>query len=195
MTVSRVDESAAGGSAWAADELAVLAGRLARISERFAWSHEDDLRLSLRAYRVLRALCRRGPLRMQALARALMLSKQTVSQTVDRLVVDGLATRAQDPDDRRHAVVTATDEGQQRLAQYLAAFTQHLQGALDGLDEREAEAAAAALQRLNDQIEAKREAGYFRTLRGVSSRREGRGGREADGGYPRSTRERGGAHA
>ncbi|MCY3748760.1 MAG: MarR family winged helix-turn-helix transcriptional regulator [Chloroflexi bacterium] len=148
-----------------AAELAVLGSRLARIAQRFAKTRAHSLGLTQPEYRTLRALRRRGPRRMKDLANWQLLSSQTMSQTVDGLVVAGLATRTEDPDDRRHLLIEATTAGLERLASYEAAFVEYLEGALDELDESELSEIAKALGRLNATISAKREAGYFRFRR------------------------------
>ena len=98
---------------------------------------------------------------MKDLANWQLLSSQTMSQTVDRLVVAGLATRTEDPVDRRHLLIEATSEGLGNLAAYEAAFVEYLEGALDELDASNLADIAEALVRLNAAISAKREAGYF----------------------------------
>lgn len=148
-----------------AAELAVLGSRLTRIAQRFAKTREDSLGLTQPEYRTLRALRRRSPRRMKQLADWQLLSSQTMSQTVDQLVVAGLATRTEDSDDRRHLLIDTTPAGLARLEAYEDAFVQYLQGALDELDESEISEIAAALARLNAAISAKREAGYFRSRR------------------------------
>ena len=142
-------------------ELAVLGSRLTRIARRFAKTREASLGLTEPEYRTLRALRRRSPRRMKQLADWQLLSSQTMSQTVDRLVVAGLATRTEDPADRRHLLIEATAAGLVRLAAYEDAFVRHLEGALDDLSESEIADIGAALARLNAAISAKREAGYF----------------------------------
>ena len=149
----------------AATELAVLSARLTRIAQRFADAHEDMLGLTQPEYRTLRALRRRGPLRMKRLADRQLLSSQTMSQTVDRMVVNGLATRTEDAADRRHLLIEATSAGLERLAAYETAFVEYLEGALDELNESEQQSVAHALVRLNDALSAKREAGYFKSRR------------------------------
>lgn len=103
---------------------------------------------------------------MKNLADWQLLSSQTMSQTVDRLVVAGLATRTEDPEDRRHLLIEATPAGLESLAAYEAAFVEYLEGALDELDEPELADIAQAVVRLNAAISAKREAGYFGHRRG-----------------------------
>ncbi len=102
---------------------------------------------------------------MKQLAEWQLLSSQTMSQTVDRLVVAGLATRTEDPDDRRHLLIEPTTPGLESLAAYEAAFVEYLEGALDELGESELADIAQALGRLNGAISAKREAGYFGSRR------------------------------
>ena len=139
----------------------MLGLRLTRVAQRFAKAREATLGLTQPEYRTLRALRRRGPRRMKQLADRQLLSSQTMSQTVDRLVVAGLATRTEDPEDRRHLLIKATPAGLASVATYEAAFVEYLQGALDELDESELADIAQALVRLNAAISAKREAGYF----------------------------------
>ena len=102
---------------------------------------------------------------MKQLADWQLLSSQTMSQTVDRLVVAGLATRTEDPEDRRHLLIEATTGGLASLAAYEAAFVEYLEGALEELGASELADTAEALVRLNAAISAKREAGYFGTRR------------------------------
>jgi DNA-binding MarR family transcriptional regulator len=156
-----------GASAEAAAELAVLGSRLTRIAHRFAKAREASLGLTQPEYRTLRALRRRGPRRMKDLADWQLLSSQTMSQTVDRLVVAGLTTRTEDPEDRRHLLIEATAAGLESLAAYEAAFVEYLEGALDEVGESELADIAQSLSRLNGAISAKREAGYFGTRRRV----------------------------
>lgn len=143
----------------------MLGPRLTRIARRFAKAREASLGLSGPEYRTLRALRRRSPRRMKQLAEWQLLSSQTMSQTVDRLVVAGLATRTEDPDDRRHLLIEPTTPGLESLAAYEAAFVEYLEGALDELGESELADIAQALGRLNGAISAKREAGYFGSRR------------------------------
>ena len=149
----------------AAAELAVLSSRLTRIAIRFAEANGTKLQLSWAAYRALRVLQRRGASRMSHLAEVLMLSKQTTSQTVDGLVGAELVTRGEDPDDRRHMVVTATATGLVRLQAYDDHFDRHLQGLFIDMDDPDATRIASALHQLNREISAKRDAGYFKTRR------------------------------
>ena len=145
----------------AASELVILWARLMRIVQRFAERHEEELQLSLPEFRALRVLRRRGPSRMSRLTDALMLSKQTVSHTVDDLVMSGLATRGEDTNDRRHIVVEVTSQGVVRLQHYELEFEEYLTGMMADLDDDEAASISSALSRLNIEINVKRDSGYF----------------------------------
>ncbi len=145
----------------AASELLQLAPRIGRILRRVASARFEELELSLSLYRTLCAV-RRRPRSMSELADRLMLSKQTVSQTVDTLVKGGFATRAEDPADRRHTIVTLTDAGLQRLETFESELAGFLAGALDGMPpDRQAEV-AEALHELNALLVRRREEGYFK---------------------------------
>jgi DNA-binding MarR family transcriptional regulator len=73
-------------------------------------------------------------LRMQDLGEAVVLSRTRVSRVVDELVEVGLVRRDRNPDDRRSAYATLTDEGRARLRKaapvYLDAIRRHFVAAL-----------------------------------------------------------------
>lgn len=147
----------------AAEELILLAPRVSRIARRYTDASHDKFQLTMPQYMALRS-ARRRPQRMSHMADRLMLSKQTVSQTVDGLVEDGLASRAEDPTDRRHTVVAITHAGEERLDAFEAAFARYLSTAIDGMTPKDLEALALALAALNRKLVQLREAGYFKPL-------------------------------
>jgi DNA-binding MarR family transcriptional regulator len=78
-----------------------------------------ELDLSISQIRMLHLLT--GPVEaasLKAIADDVGLSMPAVSRAVDSLVQRGLVTRAEDPKDRRHKAVSATDEGR-ALADHL----------------------------------------------------------------------------
>ena len=156
----------------AAQELILLAHRVSRILRRFAETRFDQFGLSMPKHRALRVI-RRRPRRMSELADTMMLSKQTVSQTVDDLVKAGLATRAEDPLDRRHTVVTATPTGLRRLESLEAALAEYLAGVLSGLTPEAQADLLAALEELNALLVRRRAEGYFDRLRRVRKNARG----------------------
>jgi DNA-binding MarR family transcriptional regulator len=90
-----------------------------------------------------------GSLRMNELARAVMLSKSGLTRLVDRLCAAGLVTRSADPGDRRGRRVTLTTDGDHVLRR---AAPVHLRGIAehftDLLSDEEAAELAALLARI-----------------------------------------------
>lgn len=180
MTVREIDERAesdrVNGATDAlrqtARELLVLGRRMGRIAMRFAAAHADELDLTMPQYQALRALRQRS-CRMSDLGGRLMVSKQWASQSVDSLVRAGLATRAEDPHDRRHAVVSATPQGLEALEAHEQALATFLAGALDGMPAEALERLDGALTELNAHMARRRDEGYFRSLREAGKRESG----------------------
>ena len=184
MTVREIDERAGadaqnGPGAAAPDslvqsarQLLVLGRRMGRIAMRFAAARADELELTMPQYQALRALRQRS-CRMSDLGSRLMVSKQWASQSVDSLVRAGLATRAEDPDDRRHAIVSATPQGLEALEAHEQALATFLAGALDGIPGEALERLDEALSELNAHMARRRDEGYFRSLREAGTRESG----------------------
>ena len=145
----------------AAEELIRLALRSGHIIRRFAEATLDQYKLTMPHYRALRALSRRAR-RMSDLADLLMLSKQTISQTVNSLVVEGLVTREEDTEDRRHTIVTITSAGVRRLEHFEAALAEYIAEALADVDERQRRAIGDALALINATFDRRREEGFFK---------------------------------
>ena len=76
----------------------------------------DRAGLSSTAISVLARLSEEGPARLTALAVAEGVSQPSMSQLVQRLERQGLATRASDPADGRAALIAVTDAGRALLA-------------------------------------------------------------------------------
>jgi DNA-binding MarR family transcriptional regulator len=92
-----------------ASDLRVVLGHLVRrlrAEHRFPLSHGT----------VLGRLDREGPQSVSDLAVAERVRPQSMAQTVGDLEADGLVARRPDPDDRRRALVSLTDEGAAALA-------------------------------------------------------------------------------
>lgn len=68
---------------------------------------------------------------IRELAEALQLRQSSVSLLVDRTVKRGLLNRREDPEDRRRALVTPTDEGQ-RLLDEITIANRHVMASLEG---------------------------------------------------------------
>jgi DNA-binding MarR family transcriptional regulator len=106
---------------------------------------------------LLLALHDHQPARVGQLANLLRLAPNTISGLVQVLVEAGLATRAPDPCDRRVAVVTLTEAGRTKLADWEQAHQQRIGNALNQLptaDQTTVRAALPALARLVDHLAA-----------------------------------------
>jgi DNA-binding MarR family transcriptional regulator len=108
----------------------------------------SEVGMPLRFYDVLLELAaapgRR--LRMTELAARVVLSRTRVSRLVDEMAAAGLLVREQNPDDKRSAYATLTDQGLQRYRRaapaYLAGIEEHF---AQELSDRELKLLATAL--------------------------------------------------
>jgi DNA-binding MarR family transcriptional regulator len=112
---------------------------------------ERECGLPLSQYEVLLKLAGApgGRLRMQELARSVLLSKSGLSRLVDRMVAAGLVCRERSLDDRRGAFAVLTEPGRAALRQaapvHLRGIQEHFAGFLG---DAEAEVIGAALGRI-----------------------------------------------
>lgn len=107
--------------------------------------------LSLTTASTLATLDRDGPQRLSDLAVREGVTQPSMTALVTRLERDGLATRGDDPSDRRAVVVTLTDAGREVLHARRTRRASRLAGLLDQLgpeDRAAVDAAAGALSRL-----------------------------------------------
>ncbi len=95
-------------SARVASELRVVLGQLVR---RLRAEH----RFPLSQGAVLGRLDREGPQSVSDLAAAERVRPQSMAQTVSDLETDGLVERTADPEDKRRALVSLTDQGLEAL--------------------------------------------------------------------------------
>ena len=77
--------------------------------------HITDQALSLTAALALSRLNEEGPIRLTTLAAAEGISQPSMTQLIQRLERQGLATRINDPEDGRAALVNITDTGRALL--------------------------------------------------------------------------------
>jgi DNA-binding MarR family transcriptional regulator len=118
-----------------------------QVGERFLTVHHRMRRavdegmtacgLTLTRTKVLDQLHRRGPTRPGVLATEFGVAPRTITDIVDGLERDGLATRHADPADRRASLVALTREGDAALAVAGAErerLLQHVFGSLDASD-------------------------------------------------------------
>ena len=97
---------------------------LARASHALVQGFAEELRghsTSLPVWRVLAALAAHPGATVTGLAEACLLQQPTMTKLLDRMVRDGLVTRAPDARDRRVIRVSLTPEGEARAAELAAA--------------------------------------------------------------------------
>ncbi|GAA4870455.1 MarR family transcriptional regulator [Actinomycetospora straminea] len=107
--------------------------------------------ISLTTASTLATLDRDGPQRLSDLAVREGITQPSMTALVTRLERDGLATRGDDPGDRRAVVVTLTDAGREVLLARRTRRASRLADLLDQLgpeDRAAVDAAAGALSRL-----------------------------------------------
>lgn len=66
-----------------------------------------------------------------------LISQPSVSRLIDRMVARGLLTKASDPDDRRGAIVTATDAGARAFRTLAASHGRTIAQLMSSLDDDE----------------------------------------------------------
>jgi DNA-binding MarR family transcriptional regulator len=95
-------------------------------------------------------------------ARAMGLRRQSVQQTADALVRDGLASWRDNPRHRRAKLLEPTSEGRRALAEVERRHAEWADGLAADLDSEAVAAATAALRRLATALEPDREATHVR---------------------------------
>ena len=119
----------------------LLADLLAHAAFVVVQGFADELRrrgASLPVWRVLAALSGRPGETMTGLAEACLLQQPTMTKLLDRMVRDGLATRAQDARDRRVVRVALTPRGETLAAELIGAARAHEAAVLARFPEMEA---------------------------------------------------------
>jgi len=133
-----------------------------RVQEAFTrlqeWRQRGDVRrsllgaaaqtLSTHDITMLRVIAAYGPVRVSDLASWHGVDKSTVTPQVHRLEQRGVVSRQGDPDDRRAVLLTATDQGRQRLQEIDEAGAHLFGAALDGWSAADRHTLATLMQRL-----------------------------------------------
>ncbi len=95
-----------------------------------------------------------GPIRLTDLARLEAVAPPTITRIVAKLEADGLVARQADPNDRRIARVSITDEGNRRTAETREARNQWLARKLAALSDDDIAAIMAVVEPLERLIDA-----------------------------------------
>jgi len=139
--------------AWLLTDIVTRLRRVLRASIRSDYPWES---LPMAQVEILQRLNDEPALRVNDLAIRHRLANNTVSTLIQQLVVAGLVTRSEDPDDRRAVRLRLTDAGHDMLTAWQHAHEQRLENAMDHLtatDRTVVLAALPALSRLVDQLE------------------------------------------
>lgn len=123
-----------------------IARALAEVAGTVIRSLVDRRGMSFTTASTLGRLEREGPVRLTVLAAAEGVAQPSMTQLVQRLESQGLATRVGDPDDGRVSLVAITDAGRTVLAERRQEREARLAGLLDALSEDEREALGAAMK-------------------------------------------------
>jgi DNA-binding MarR family transcriptional regulator len=105
-----------------------------------------EVDISMPQAKLLYLLESAGEVRMSTLAARLHVTLSTVSGAVERLVERGLASRHDDPADRRQVVVTATPAGRALIERFRELNEAQLTSLLDALDARQLAVVAEAVE-------------------------------------------------
>jgi DNA-binding MarR family transcriptional regulator len=120
-----------------------------RLMQHLSETHSDEfveLDVSMPQAKLLYLLAAAGEIHMSALAARLRVTLSTVSGAVDRLVARGLASRHDDPADRRQVVVAATPEGIALVERFRELNDAQLSTLLDALDDGQLGVVADAVE-------------------------------------------------
>jgi DNA-binding MarR family transcriptional regulator len=139
--------------AWLLTDIVTRLRRVLRASIRSDYPWES---LPMAQVEILQRLRDEPALRVNDLAVRHRLANNTVSTLIQQLVVAGLVTRTEDPDDRRAVRLRLSGAGLNMLTAWQQAHEQRLEKAMDHLtatDRTVVLAALPALSRLVDQLE------------------------------------------
>lgn len=123
-----------------------IAGALAEVAGAVIRSLADRRGMSFTTASTLARLEREGPVRLTVLAAAEEVAQPSMTQLVQRLENQGLATRVSDPDDGRVTLVAITDAGREALAERRRERDARLVRLLAHLSEDERRALGSAVQ-------------------------------------------------
>ena len=128
----------------------VIAGYEA-LMHRLADSHAPEfleIAITMPQDKLLYLVALSGELHMSTLVQRLGVSLSTVSGLVDKVVDHGLATRREDPADRRQVLVGLTPEGAAFIDRFRELNARQMRELLEALDDRELEEVRGALGHL-----------------------------------------------
>jgi MarR family transcriptional regulator, organic hydroperoxide resistance regulator len=135
------------------EEFGALLGAERRLRSRD--SHRKEAGgLTNAQVRALFALGAREESTAGEIAERARLSPGAVSGMLDELEEAGIVARVRCADDRRRVLVSLTDAGRKALGERKRRWTKRWEDAMDGLDERDLEAAAEVMRRIAASLDA-----------------------------------------
>ena len=134
------------------DPVARLRLAMARLARQQRRSYPSGLTPSQQS--ALAIIERHGPIRLSDLARHEAVAPPTITRIVAKLEADGLVERHTDPNDRRIARVSITDEGHRRTAETRAGRNRWLAAKLAELPAGDRAAVLAAVEPLERLVAA-----------------------------------------
>jgi DNA-binding MarR family transcriptional regulator len=114
-----------------------------------------DVAITMAQAKVLHVLMVTGPIHMSELGARLRVTPSTTSGLVERLVEQGLATRADDPADRRQVVVSLAPAGSDLMERFRELNSRRLRELLDTLSESDLDIVWQSLRILGDATAAR----------------------------------------
>lgn len=135
------------------------AEELAAVSPRVMWVMRGaiptrDCGLSLVQFGVLKVLSH-GARRPSELAERMIVSRPTITASIDRLLKRGLVKRHLDPQNRRQTILELTEEGERIIEKCQEEIVQRVAGRIvNGLTREEREALLTGLKAVRREIEA-----------------------------------------
>jgi len=116
-----------------------------------------DVGITMAQAKVLHVLAG-GPIHMTELVARLRVTPSTTSGLVDKLVDNGLATRADDPADRRQVIVSATAAGLDLMERFRELNSRQLRSLLGTIPDAELETVEQAMEILREATARRRAA-------------------------------------
>lgn len=116
------------------------------------FGRQTQVPLPLNQFGVLCALMDTAGMTITDISRQLNISKQQMTNIIDKLVSAGFVSKAPDPKDRRRIVITINDKGQKLLEDHMELFRQRFDHHAQNLTENERQELAQILRRYYDLI-------------------------------------------
>jgi MarR family 2-MHQ and catechol resistance regulon transcriptional repressor len=104
-------------------------------------------------FRILEALLNKGPLPVNTIGPRVYLTPGSISTAVDRLVVRGLVSRVESPEDRRIRVVSLTPKGERLIAPIFRKHAAEIRKAFADASSKELRALETILKKIGKRAE------------------------------------------